>query len=863
MVHKVFVSSTKIDLPRHRTAVKEALIKCGYFPVEMDDFGARDVDPVTGCLRLVAESQLFLGIYAWRYGYVPPGATRSITAEELEQARRLGKPRFCFLVDESYPWAAEPGVPAESAEQAALLEAFKESLRCERMVASFTTPEQLALEVITALRRWELDRTRAPERRRPLLQLLDKVEGYWVKGVLANAVRETGLLTRDREERSGDVAQPWEPPVSAERAEAPLLPPRTPLDLFVERWHRLLILGEGGGGKTTDLLQLAAGLAELARDDPEQPVPVVLKLGSWGRSRRLADWMTYEIHLRHKVDLAVVRRWLDDDRLLPLLDGLDEVEAGCRDACAHAINEFLAARPECGLAVTCRGDVNDELAEPLELRDAYALRPLADASLDRLLVAGGAGAAGVEPLRALVQEPGWRELTRNPLMLVLMARVLRGAGAAALGGNPAAPAGLAADGGGGRRRLLATYVETMLEHPIRPLGQSAARTRRALSWLACQMNAQRLPLFQLADLQPTWLAGAARVWIYAVVSRALGGFLLMLPVAAIGWPRWTFLLALVGLAGGAAAGLLDGRRLRATVAASSATAATVAGAGVVQDPPPHRPAARALAIGGVTMVCLNLFGALLPWRAGENWYLKDGLRYGLLFGALFGLVFGLRPGRRARADLEIASGLTRSRWSWGKCWRAAAGPLVLVVLWWLVERLPPDANENFGRVDFWLIVALVASTVGGLVGGLLGDIEEDPTGGRRRHPGLRPALVSTARAGLRVLLTVALALWVEELIGLVAGVSFEPPEWLAPALAAPIVGLWIAVDRGLDLVQHYTLRLLLWLEGTFPWRWVRLLDQATDCNLMHRVGPGYEFIHPWLLAELAAGAPAAPPQPPG
>ena len=83
MVQRVFISSTKVDLPRHRDAVKEALIKNGYFPIEMDDFGARDVDPVTGCLRLVAESQLFLGIYAWRYGYVPPGRERSITAECL------------------------------------------------------------------------------------------------------------------------------------------------------------------------------------------------------------------------------------------------------------------------------------------------------------------------------------------------------------------------------------------------------------------------------------------------------------------------------------------------------------------------------------------------------------------------------------------------------------------------------------------------------------------------------------------------------------------------------------------------------------------------------------------------------------
>ncbi|HXO39882.1 MAG TPA: DUF4062 domain-containing protein [Thermoanaerobaculia bacterium] len=167
MAYKVFVSSTRIDLPRHREAVKNALLKTGYFPVEMEDFGARDAEPVTACLGLVGESDLFVGVYAWRYGFMPPGAARSITAEELEQARRLGKPRFCFLVDESQPWPAVPGMAEESPESRELLRALKSSLRAERMVASFNTPDELALEVVTALRGWEMAKAPAadPERR--------------------------------------------------------------------------------------------------------------------------------------------------------------------------------------------------------------------------------------------------------------------------------------------------------------------------------------------------------------------------------------------------------------------------------------------------------------------------------------------------------------------------------------------------------------------------------------------------------------------------------------------------------------------------------------------------------------------------
>jgi hypothetical protein len=853
MPDKVFISSTKIDLSRHRAAVRDALLENGFFPVEMEDFGARDVDPETGSLRLVAESQLFVGIYAWRYGYVPPGAERSITAEELEQARRLGKPRFYFLVDETYSWPADPEVPAESAEQGERLRALKESLRREQMVATFGTPEQLALQVATALNKWQQAKVQAPPRPLQLLDLLDKVERFWIKDELERSLPASGLLMRDREERPGDVAQPWQMPGWAASGAARLLPPRTPVDLFVGCGRRLLILGEGGCGKTIDLLQLARGLAALARDDASQPVPVVLKLGPWGRgSRRLDDWMASEIHKRHKLDPALVQGWIESDSLLPLLDGLDEVEPSCRDACAQAIDEFLAAHTKCGMAVTCRGDVNDELGQRLDLRAAYALRPLSDAALDRL-----AAAAGAATLRAALREPGWRELARTPLFLLMMERVLSAGGATDLGTLAARPAGSGLpDLDGDRRRVLAAYVQQMLEGRLseRPLTFPPARTRRGLAWLAGQMSRRHMALFQLDELQPSWLGGPARMWTYAIASRALGGALLMLPVALL---RPAPFLLLVGLAVGAAAGLLDGQRLRAPAAP----------AGTVR-PLSQRPAARALAVGGAAMACFLLFGALsLALVGGLRWRLDlaDGLRYGLFFGVLLGLVFGLRRGRGERGDTEIAAGLSRSRWSWSKSLRGAAWPPLLVALWCLIEWLRRALTgysrfAGMGGLQFCLLLAVVASALGGLVGGLLGDVEEDPAGTRRRRPGLRPAFAATARAGWHALLGAAAVLWAV-LLALASFSRFGAEEWRAPAFAALTLGLWTALAlRGLDLVQHLSLRLLLAAAGVFPLRWVRFLDQAVACNLMHRAGAGYQFIHPWLAAELAE--PALPARPP-
>lgn len=924
---RVFISSTKKDLERYREAVTQALAENGYEPVGMEKFHASDESPVVDCKRQVAESQLFVGIYAWRYGYVPDGAKTSITEQEFQQAFWLGRPRFCFLADESHPWPAAPAATEESAERREQLRVFKASVQEKEVVERFTSPEGLARQVIAALRDHEERQKRARLARPELGRLLGQVEGSLAE-YLSQSLPKAGLLARDRESRSGDVAQALDPPAWIERREARLLPPGTPLDLFVASERRLLILGECGCGTTTDLLQVAGGLVELARYAPEQPVPVVLRLGSWGPlSRRLAGWMAGEMltgyKTLYKLDPALVRDWIEQDRLLPLLDGLEEVERGCRHACVCAINEFLAAHPKCGLAVSCRSDAYQDLDERLALRDAYALRPLRDAALDEFLAAGGAGA---EPLRAALQEPGRRELARIPLRLVVLDRMLCRTGSTTQAAAPAAlessladtPAAATAESlpphaGDGLRPLMAAYFREMLRHPPQPL---PARSGPSLVWLAARMKAHHLELFQLERLQPSWLPGASRVWIYAVASRALGGALLLLPVAV--WrPDWTYLL-LVGLAAGAVAGALDGWRLRAIEAAVPAVAASAAG---TLKSLPHGPAARAWAIGGAAMIFFNLFAALSLCHArllhlpGD---LPNGLQFGLLYGALFGLVFGLRRGLRERGDTEIAAGLTRSRWSWGKCRQGALWTLLLLALWWLIERLRARLGQVVYVDSVLLFVSVVVSAIAGLACGLLGDVveEDDSDASRRRSlpPGLRRAIAENTHAAWRVLQGVAVALGVLLLILTLAlklaDVLFaDSIAWLAASSAVLALGVWCALAlrgrdlvrhpalrralwtvlllstlvavgfggtlwhetafwgltvgwwcflalRGLDFVQHYTLRLLLRVDDAFPFRWVRFLDQAVACDLMHRAGSGYEFFHIELRDALAAGAPA-------
>jgi Domain of unknown function (DUF4062)/prokaryotic YEATS domain len=152
MDHKVFVSSTFVDLHDHRQAVRDAIRQLGAVDIAMENFGARDERPKKECLRLISsDCDSFVGIYAHRYGHVPPGCRRSITECEFEAATRAKLTRFVYIVDDDAPWKPkliEGGTGGQRLEQ------FKKRLRAELIVKPFSNKDQLAMFVAADLGRY-------------------------------------------------------------------------------------------------------------------------------------------------------------------------------------------------------------------------------------------------------------------------------------------------------------------------------------------------------------------------------------------------------------------------------------------------------------------------------------------------------------------------------------------------------------------------------------------------------------------------------------------------------------------------------------------------------------------------------------
>jgi hypothetical protein len=87
----VFISSTSRDLPDHRKQAMDACLRMGMFPIMMEHLPASDADAIEASLKMVDDAELYLGIFAWRYGYIPAGHDISITEMEYNRGYRVAR----------------------------------------------------------------------------------------------------------------------------------------------------------------------------------------------------------------------------------------------------------------------------------------------------------------------------------------------------------------------------------------------------------------------------------------------------------------------------------------------------------------------------------------------------------------------------------------------------------------------------------------------------------------------------------------------------------------------------------------------------------------------------------------------------
>src|SRR5262245_2831451 len=163
----IYLSSAYEDLKEYREVVYKGLRQSGYDVVSMEDYVAADQRPVDKCLDDVKKADIYVGIFAFRYGYVPPEAhgnpnKLSITELEYRQAESLKKPCLTFIVNESKAWPPMFDDARKAEDKGERINKLRQYLLTEKMGSSFTEPYELASLVQAAIAKYLNDNKPLP-----------------------------------------------------------------------------------------------------------------------------------------------------------------------------------------------------------------------------------------------------------------------------------------------------------------------------------------------------------------------------------------------------------------------------------------------------------------------------------------------------------------------------------------------------------------------------------------------------------------------------------------------------------------------------------------------------------------------------
>lgn len=689
--------------------------------------------------------------------------------------------------------------------------------------------------------------------------MLNKVQSIWIEGVLQKSLHGFTKIELGMVDTPGMVNHPWDLILDLDEERKKVLPGTKLTEVLVSMQNALLILGAPGSGKTVTLLELAQEAIQNAKMDYSLPIPVLFNLSSWAdKKQQLPDWLITELNKKYQIPRKLATRWVEEDSLMLLLDGLDELPEDLQEKCVEKINQFRDEHGLVPIVVCCREKEYQKIKTQLVVSGAITIQPLNKDQIVDFLSQGGEKLDG---LRAMIEEDQeFSELANSPLMLNIMSLAYQEYSQKELetikANNPQSL----------KKEIFNAYIKRMFKRIARTKKKifNKRDTLHWLSWIAKQMKTRNQSVFYLENLQPSMLESKKREKLYSFLRTLFFGIFFGITggIAAIVYKLIFFQLAgtFFGIVAFLYYGLIFGLFYGLGGVFGSRIILSILGSLIILISPGLFPTIGNLisdssVLPDIIFILLFLLSPLLIFKLSR--YLGKRLVPGIV-GVFVGIPFGIFGmisflgifsllGHRISKTIKTVDKINVSL-KFLKYFLIAGA---ILILYFIISFYNAQPFERGTQATGYLVITaisiifiLIFSPLLGIIAGMFG--QQQITVRIKPNQGI----VESGRNGVKILLfgflTGFLIFGFTGLLSLDGSFRFVERGLSGGILLGSVGGM---VYGGHAYLSHQLLRKMLFQYGYTPKpnKYIIFLDSAVDLIFLNKVGGGYMFIHRMLL----------------
>jgi DNA polymerase III delta prime subunit len=673
-----------------------------------------------------------------------------------------------------------------------------------------------------------------------------------VESRINSSLHNRVYVVLETEQNPSQVECPWDIEVKVGNKPKVRLKDTEVITVFDQRdiAGRLLILGEPGAGKTTMLVKLASELIKRANDNPTHPIPVLFSLSTWKKDNQsIKDWLIEQLKDKYGVRKDIGKRWVDNQEIIPLLDGLDEIAAERQEQCVRKINDFLHSGWSNSLVVCSRIQEYQHYATLLQLNNSLELCPFTQEQVYQYLQKTG----NSRFWDSISNDADLNQLAIIPLLLNIIVLSAQEISIETWQQFKSCEERL--------NYLFDSYINRMFQRRYKGKQPQQDKARRWLGWLAKRLIDENVTDFLVERLQPYWLKSKLHKIVYNLITwGVIGGLIFGLFYGLFCqsiYPQRTItiynsiMMIIPGLIFGVINGIIYGlisevlnNKIEKSIYYIYIKYKIIYSKKIVK-----------LLINGLIHALTNLLffgliggvigGRLEPIKGQMRGLAIGGLLLELIPGLFSGLVFGSIGNKIETVEsLKFSFDKSLTGLTLGLIYGLIGGFLGGLIIGLL------NINEviivTFDQINL-LRFGRTGGLIGGLLGGLLGGVLFGLNGAEIENKtftnqGIWQSLINSL---ILLIITFPFNTILSFIILYMIQGNDDLIEDLIYSLTIGLLfGIFIGIAKsGTSAIKHLVLRVILWYHGYAPWNYSKFLNYCTNRLFLQRVGGGYRFIH--------------------